>query len=366
MSKGSKEMLLRMREKYSDLGRAGTKAIMAMLLTVLCTHVAMAEGRIKRGRIIDLNRDFEMRGVIGSVTELQGFVQETTRAFYDATDQKFKQDLAERFDLSDFDMNGGFLTIGVATENMWKYFTVQAELLVMNPDTATVAQRNYYIAVDSVLFNGQEFDNQKIPAGTPFTAEILGALAQINGLFTPITVQISESLRFTPCIGIGVFGFVGEYEIDAGPARGVVQYQFPPENFVVGGSADGYIGAGLPEIGIGGELTFGDDRGVNIVLQGHIATLQYEGSTSYFTTSSRRDKNADIDHVHGWLQAALEFPFESGRAISIGGKLDMIQSEVEINSEPGTTEEIIARRERFDKRVDFEITTATAFLGVMF
>jgi hypothetical protein len=359
-----------MREKANKSNRTGKgtdlPAMLTLLFMLVAADVAIAEGVVKGGRIVDPNRDFEIRGVIGSVTEMQGFVQETTRAFYDATDQQFKQDLAERFDLDDFDMDGGFLAIGVATENIWKYFTLQFELLFMNPETDAVAQRNYYIAVDSVSFNGQEFENQQIPAGTPFTAEIFGALTQINGLFTPITIQTSESFRFTPWIGIGFFGFFGEYEIDAGPARGVVQYQFPPENFVVGGTSDGYIGAGLPEIGIGGELMFGDDEGVNVVLQGHIATFQYEGSTSYFTSSSRRDKDADIDHVHGWLQGSLEFPLESGRALTVGGKLDMIQSEVEILSEPGTTEEIIARRERFDKRVDFEMTTATAFIGVTF
>ena len=344
--------------------RAGS--VTTLLLIGALDGVANADGIVKGGRVIDEHRNFEIRGVVGTVTEMQGFVQETTRAFYDATNQKFKQDLAERFDLNDFDMDGGFLAAGIATENIWEYFTLQFELLFMNPETDTVAQRNYYIAVDGMSFNGQEFDNQQIPTGTPFTAEIFGALAEINGFFTPITIQVSESFRFTPWIGIGLFMFFGEYEIDAGEAKGVVQYQFPPENFVVGGESDGYIGAGLPEIGIGGEMTFGNSKGVNVVVQGHIATFQYKGSTSYFTTSSRRDKDVDIDHVHGWLQAALEFPLESGRALTVGSKIDMVQSKVDIQSEPGTIEEIIARRERFDKRVDFEMTIATAFVGITF
>lgn len=364
------ELLLRIRKKANEPDyvemKTGMRTLVMMIVTATVAGGVGAEGIVRGGRIVDPDRDFEIRSVVGSVTEMQGFVQETTRAFYDATDQQFKQDSAERFDLSDFDMDGGFLAVGLATENRWKYFTLQFELLFMNPKTETVAQRNYYIAVDSVSFNGQELDNQQIPAGTPFKAEILGGLTQINGLFTPISIQTSESFRFTPWIGIGLFMFFGEYEIDAGEARGVVQYQFPPDNFVVGGKSDGYIGACLPELGIGGELLFGNDEGVNFAVQGHIATFQYEGSTSYFTTSSRRDKHADIDHVHGWLRASLEFPLESGRALSVGGKLDMIQSDVDIQSEPGSTEEIIARRERFDKRVNFEMTTATAFVGVTF
>jgi len=318
------------------------------------------------GRDVEEKRDFRIRGVIGSIIEMEGFVQETTRAFYDATDQEFKQDLAERFDLNDFNIDGGFATVGLSTETIWTYFTLQFDLLAMNPETDTVARRNYYIDVDDVSFNGRSFENMQIPEGTRIKADLAGALVELNGLYTPFTFEPNDSVLFTPWVGLGLFLFFGAYDIDAGPPQGVIQYQFPPEDFVVGGSADGFIGGGMPELGLGGELILGRKEEMNLIIQGHVGFFSYDGSTRYVTTSEHRDKDADIDHLRARVQVSAEFPLESGRVITLGGQFETIDSEATIESEPGTEDEIIARRERFDKEIEFKMTTGTAFVGLTF
>jgi hypothetical protein len=336
---------------------------------LIASSLTASAGSFVSGREVSETRDVKLRGIVGTVSEMSGFVQETTRAFYDASDQQFKQDLAERFDFNDFNVDGGYATVGVGWERIWKYFTLQIDLLFMNPETDAVARRNYYIDVDDVSFNGRSFGNIKIPEGTPFSVDIFATLTEVNALYTPFTFKPSDSFQFTPWIGLGLFLFLGQYDIDAGPATGVTQYQFPLEDFVVGGSAEGYLGAGLPELGIGGEVVLGDTSGkdsARLSLQGHVGVLQYDGGTGYFTTSDHREKDVDIDHVHSWVQVALEIPLKSGRTMSFGGKYDVISSDAEITSEPGTIEEIIARRERFDKQIEFEMTTATGFVGITF
>ncbi len=155
-------------------------------------------------------------------------------------------------------------------------------------------------------------------------------------------------------------------EIDAGAPSGVIQYMNPQEDFVVGGQADGVVGLGLPELGLGGQLRIGSPGAVNLVLQGRYAILQYDGDMSYFTSSRHREKNVDIDHFNARVSCALEFPLASGSCITLAAQYQLIESEAAVTSKDATTEEIIARRERFDKDVDFTMGVGTAMLGMTF
>lgn len=338
----------------------------AALVLGVCAVASAAESKFSKGRDIGDKRDFQVRVVAGQVMELEGFVEETTRAFYDATDQSFKQADAERFDLDDFEVDGGFATVGFSLERAWKYITFQFDLLGMNPTTDAVARRNYYISVDEVTFQGRQYENMQIPEGTPFSADIFGTVVGLNGLYTPFSYRPSPNVRFTPMIGLGLFLFFGTYDIDAGPARGTTLYEFPPEEYVVAGSAEGFLGAGIPELVLGGELVFGAPDKVNFAVQGTFGYFAYDGSTRYLTTSDEREKNADIDHFHTRLRLALELPMKSGRAFTVGAQYELIESDAYISSKAGTVEQIIERRERFDKDIDFRLSAGTGFVGLTF
>ena len=324
-------------------------------------------GAFRAGRSEPGSRDFRISAALGTLSEIQGAVEETTRAYYDATDQTFKQDFAEAYDLNDFDITDGYTTIGFSLESMWKYFTLQLDTAIFNAESDTVAKRNYYIGVgEDIEFQGQGYDNLLIPEGTPFRMEMIAAVIELRGLYTPFTYAPNESIRVTPWVGLGLFGFVGQYDIDAGNPSGVTPYLYPPEDFVIGGQSEGLAGLGLPEIGMGGELRLGREGGANVILQMHYAVCRYDGSTKYIVSSRHREKNADIDHVNMETRCMLEFPMAENRAFLLGIQYQYVESEADITHAATTEEEIIESRERFDKRVDFKMEALTAMAGVTF
>ena len=338
-----------------------------LIIMVLLCRTADAGGVFRAGRDIGDKRDVNLRVTVGEVLEIEGAVQETTRSFYDVTDQQFKQDLAERYDLNDFGMEGGYPTVGLAFENAGKYFTFLFDIALMNPEVDTVAQRNYYIGIGKKIeFDGGSYENMKIEEGTPFTMDIIGAVTEVRGLFTPFTFRPGESFRFTPWIDVGLYMFLGNYDIDAGPATGVTKYLEPPQDFVIGGKSSGLIGIGMPEFGAGGEIRLGGEDEVNLVLQGYYSAFEYEGSSAFLTSTRHREKNLDLEHVNYRIRLILEIPLSGGRNVTVGVKYQLVESEAAITSQAATEAEIIASRERFDKDVNFRLLMVSGMLGLTF
>ncbi|MDA0576854.1 MAG: hypothetical protein O3B24_02015 [Verrucomicrobia bacterium] len=330
---------------------------------------AQADGEVthvEAGRVLSKNRDARISVEGGAIVEMQGFVNEIQRAFYDATGDTYKQN-PEGYDLSDFQIDDGYAVLGISFEKAWKYFAFEGRVLGMDPKTEATARRNYYLSVGDVSFNGQSYDYIKIPEGTPFTAEFVGALFELNALVTPVTFWISQNSRFAPWIGVGVYGLAGTYDLDAGPATGTTIYQNPPETFVVGGHADGSIVGALPELVIGGELVYGEDDATQLLLQTYFGVFTYSGASGYFTSKDQRyDKHADIDHWHLRVRGAFDMPLKSGFVLTAGLQLDMVDTQATFTQTATTREEIIARRERYDKEGEVKMTILTGFVGLAF
>jgi len=108
------------------------------------------------------------------------------------------------------------------------------------------------------------------------------------------------------------------------------------------------------------------EKGVNVVLQGHYAVCQYEGGSTFLTTSSHREKNLDIDHVNQRVRLEVEFPLKSGRMVTVGVQYQMIESEGSITATDQTAEEILANRARFNKYATFTLESIVAMLGLTF
>jgi hypothetical protein len=321
---------------------------------------------VSRGRDLEDGRDFSLRLTGGQIVSIEAFVKETTRKLYDVTGSTWKQADAEDYSLSDFDMDSSLGALGVSMEKAGRYFSFQLDAALMNPETDTVARRNYYIEVSDVTYQGQEYDQMKIPEGTPFSAEALGFLVEARMLFSPVTLRPVRMVRFTPWFELGLFGFIADYDINAGPAQGLVQYQNPPEYFVIGGHASGYGGLGLPQIGLGGELRLGDEDTVNVVLQANYGFLEYDGSTRFLTVNRHREKNVDLEHTNLRLRALLEFPFKDARCFTFGFQYQSIESDAFISSTATDPEEILARQERFDKEVAFSLEAFQVMAGYTF
>lgn len=324
-------------------------------------------GVLSAGRQISAQRNSRLQVSIGQVRQLDVLVEETTRAFYDVTGREDDQARAQTFDGSDFNMEDGYLTIGLKWENARKYFTWQAETALMNPSTDAVARRNYYIGIGrSVKYEGKSYDNMLIPEGDEFEVSVFGGTLEFRTQFTPFTLQFGNSVRVVPWAELGIFTFMGEYKLDAGEPRGSTVYQNPPEDFVIGGRTRGFAGMGLPEWGGGGEIRIGEDDGPVVSLRGSYTVCNYSGGTRFLTSSSHREKSIDLSHRNVRLQAHVELPTVSGRAWLLGARYQKIKSRALIESTGATEEEIIERRERFDKQVEFAYESLEFLAGFTF
>jgi hypothetical protein len=343
------------------------KLLLLSIVLSAALYVPGHAGVFTGGRDLGDTRDFVIRGTFGQISELEAMVQETTRSYYDTVGESFRQADAENYNLNDFGLDDGYATVGISLEKAWNYFTFQFDANIMNPKVDTVAQRNYYIGIgEAIEYGGSSYHNMKIPEGTRFTMDILSGTTELRGLITPFTFRPIDSFRFTPWIDTGLFMFLGQYDLDAGPSTGVAEYLRPVEYFVVGGQSKGFLGMGLPELGLGGEFRIGTDDGPNIVLQGHYAVCEYEGSTGYLTSSKHREKNVDLEHVNYRARCSMEFPFQGGRAFVLGVQYQHVESEASITASAETPEEIIATQERFDKEVQFKIVSVSAMAGFTF
>ncbi len=343
------------------VGRCGV----ALLGWGLCAGAQA--GFIEGGRPSTPERDAGLRIRAGVATEFKGLVQETRRVFYDVSGQSSKQADAETYGSDDFGMDGGYPIVGFGTEKNWRYTALQLEFGFMNPSIDTEAKRNYYLAVgEDIEYGGRTYDHLLIPEGTPFEADFEGGAIDLKFLITPLTMNFGPACRFTPNLNLGIFGFAGNYDIEAGPVRGVTTYQNPPEYFTIGGSASGFIGMGLPEAGLGGELRFGAPEGATLAIRGHYAVCQYDGSSSYVVSSSDREKDLDIEHVNIRARCELSMPLRSGRAVTLGVEYQKIASEGLISSAADGDEEILAARERFDKWVEFDMESLIGSIGLTF
>jgi len=107
-------------------------------------------------------------------------------------------------------MDHSYVSIGFEFENNGKYFTFMVDAAFMNLITETTARRNYYIGVgDEVEYNGAEYTNMKIPAGTPFSMDITGCRSDLRCLFTPFALKPAETVRFSPWLNLSVMLFKG-------------------------------------------------------------------------------------------------------------------------------------------------------------
>ncbi len=335
----------------------------AALLGIMCLP-AVADGFLYGGRDLEDGRDFSIRGSIGRISDFNMMVQETTRKLYDVTGSYWKQDDAENYNLNDFNIADEHTTFGLSVEKAWRFFTFQFDANMMKMESSTVARRNYYIGVgDGIEYEGETYDRMQIPKYTPFDFEIFGGTVDTKIMMTPFTMRFGPGFRITPMLGIGIFGFVGEYEIDAGPVQGVKVYQDPPKEFAIGGTSSGIMGLGIPEYGGGLEIRVGTPDSVNLVVQGHYVMLTYDGSTQFLTSSAHREKNADIDHKNIRGRVYLEVPIKNSRSVMIGVDYQKIESEAFISSTATDPEEILEKQERFDKEVEFGLDSLRAMVG---
>ncbi|HOW96402.1 MAG TPA: hypothetical protein P5567_10360 [Kiritimatiellia bacterium] len=309
-------------------------------------------------------------GMLGQVTTLDGYVQETTRPFYDITDPGKNDQFAESYTLEELGFDGGYATFGFSFEKQWRFFTLQANLSYLSPAVRGEAVRDYYIGVEDVSYNGETYDYMHIPEGAPFEAEMQGGSFAMRGLATPVSITAGRAVEITPSLGLGLNTFFSYFEIDAGPAQGVVLYEIPPREYVVGGRGKGWTGMVLPELGAGLDVRFGggtaEQRAPELLLQAYFALLDFSGSTEDFGISSRNAKDVDLEYDHFEARALVGIPMSKDLELLLGVGVQHMKADAEVMAEDRPAEEVEELREKFNKFIQLEMTTVTFLAGLRF
>ena len=341
----------------------------AFFVATLCVAGAFAQAEWDWTSETPENRDSQWRFYFGAITSLKGSVDETFRAFYAATGQDYKQALAESYNLSDFNVDGPFQTIGFHYDHTWKFWSFKTDMLFFDISTDAKAKRDYYIGVGKdISYGGRGYDHLMIPKGDEFSIELLGTMTDLMFTYSPITFFYGDNddLRLTPGIDLGLVIFGGQFDIDDGDPRGTTVYQNPPVDFVIGGHSKSFLGGGAPKIGAGAKFVKGLDGDPQWVSRVDLGYFTYNGGTKLFTSNGHREKELDVSMYS--LNAETGFVLPIGDSISLTGglRLQFLTLSGEIKSKEKDTAKIIAARERFDKSVDFTITTAMVYVGLMY
>ncbi len=340
----------------------------AALLAAITSN-ATAEA-VMGGRPVDPKKDFAITVRVGEVTDIEGSVEETTRRVYELEGTPEKQFDAESYDLNELGLSSSDTTYGIGLEKQWRYVTLRGDLAYLSAEATGVAKRDYFIGVDDVDYNGRSYENMKIEQGEAYKATLDGAMAALRAQITPFTIAPENIVSFTPWIHLGLQVVAANFAVDAGPAEGLQSYENPPRTYVIGGSGEGNGGVFTPEIGIGGELRiflWENQAGlVELNLQGTYAIFNYNGSSDTLGISARNDKDLDVDYDAFELRGILNYPLSDEVDLLFGAEFKMLTADASSKAKITSDEEALAKRERFDKDINLELTAVEFFAGVRF
>ncbi len=321
-----------------------------------------------RGRVFDPEKRLRIDVLVGEVSTLEGLVDETTRPLFEVTGQPELQSRRESFSFSELGLRTGEATYGLGLELMGKWVTLQAESTFMRAEARGIAVRDFYIGVGEVRFDGRPYEYQLIDRGAAYVADLDAMLLGVRGLVTPVTLSPGGRSQFVPWVSLGLFSFVGDLDVDAGPARAVVQYENPPRDYVQGGRSTGDATAFVPELGVGGELRtrVGERAGqpISLVLQGGYSIFEFHGSTGDLGISSRNEKNLDVGYASWDARAMFEWPMSGRYDLVAGAGFRSLRADALSEAKDRSLEETLVLREKFDKQIDLEITRVNALVGV--
>lgn len=337
------------------------------LVVLLCYHIGPvpSHGQFQAGRNLEGRKTFTVSLSLGSVFGLDGEIQETERPI-EVIGGQTSGAPPEDYSWKELGFDDGFGTWGLNVEKVWKYITLQGHLSYGNPTVSSTSDRDYYIGVGEVSFQGQEFEYMVIEEGEDFSGDIDLYMLDLRMLITPIYFGDPDYVGFTPWLHVGLYSFLADYTINAGPARGVTQYENPPRDYVTGGTGTGQTGLLVPELGIGGELSLSLSERLRLYLQAHAALLKVSGTNRDFGVSSRNEKAVDVDYATAGARVLAEW-LVSDRVDWIGGvEFRYMSGDAEIRATDKSNEEILTLREKFDKDAHFEMSSLTAFIGLRF
>lgn len=337
----------------------------ALLAAVTCSAPAQI---ISGGRLLDTNKTFSISASVGQVTEIKGSVNETTRRVYDLLGLPSKQLDAESYDLNELGLSESEIMYGINLEKQWRYVTLRGDFAYLSAEADGVAQRDYFIGVDKISFDGRNYEYMKLEEGENYKATLDGAMIALRTQITPFTIAPENIVSFTPWLHLGLQVIVGSFEVDSGPAQRIQQYENPPRDYVVGGHGEGDSSVFAPEIGVGGELNIylgqTENGPIGLAIQGTYAIFEFQGSSDSLGISSRNEKDLDMEYDMAELRAVFNYPLSREVDLLIGAKYQLITADASSKAKIVSVEEALATREKFDKDISLELTLVSAFVGL--
>ncbi len=356
------------------------RAVIAVVLMSLVLIQSSFANGFSGGRYMKSENPFSITFNAGYIGLDKGEVRETRRA-YDP-DQSGVPDYSaflSAYTIEELGFDDNYLTLGVTMEKQWQYVTLHLNAMHANPNSEAVAkmketaskvpkkQRGYYIGLEEVMYNGKNYEYMWIPDGTKFTADIETLLVEAKAKYTPFHVSVG-SVHVSPWVHFGIYGGFASYEVDAGPAEGIVLYEVPPKEYVVKGKGTGSAGLAVPQIGGGGELRidFGSmtNRPASFVLQGDFSWMRYNGSPSVLGVESTR--HVDFNWLNIKVDAFLELPLNRNVDLIVGATYRIIRTDATLDSVHRTEEAQETLSEKYDKYAEFAITQITGNVGLRF
>ena len=341
------------------------KISLLILLTVLpAAGAASAADAFRWGRNLEGRPTFAVELTGGRVTRIEGSVEETIRPYYE---QIGKETQGESYTLAELGLDGKKATFGARLEKRWRFFTLGLGGFYYHPSAATVAIRDYYLGIsDKIEYQGEEYEYMMIPEGRPFTADLRTMFCEVSLLFTPVTIAPLPNFELVPEIYLGINGVFGKYDLDAGSPTGTVVYENPPRDYVVGGRSRGCVGAAVPAIGLGGEVRIGPPDGLRLTARAGYSLFRYDGSTDYLPISIRNEKNLDLDYDNFTGRVQMELPLSDRLDFLIGVSYTYFKIDADATATEKSPEEIEDLREKFDKKINFEMSEIHGFAGLRF
>jgi len=316
------------------------------------------------GRKVTPGRSFSLEMMGGAVTRIYGKVKETSRPYYEMIGKEAE---GHTYTLSELGLDKNLFTWGGRLEQRWKYLSVAFSASYMKFSSSTTAKEDFYIGIsDRIEYQGKEYDYMMIPEGHHFTADYPAALLDLQFLITPLTWQPAEALQISPWLCLDLFGFFGKYDLNAGPPTGTTFYEYPPQEYVVGGHSQDWIGMGVPGIGPGGEIILGKPGGVRLALEANAVFFKYSGSSDSFPVKVSQEKDVDLDYYNLVARGRLEVPLSDEVDFLVGLSYQYILADVSTRAQEHTPEEIEELREKWDKDIDFNFSIISLDAGLRF
>ncbi len=308
----------------------------------------------------------------GQMPLFEGEVRETQRAWDEPAEvwETYAFRL-EDYTLEELGLETPITVLGGMLEWQGRFITWDLRAGYLNPSGKATARRDYYIGVQRIDYQGERYEYQMIPEGSTFASELRGGIFITRLLFTPLSlVTADEGFILTPWVRVGLQGFGGRYEIDAGEARGITIYESAEYEYVIGGRGRGSAGVAVPEYGFGAEGSFrvGRNRSgpLRLTLRGDTARFDYSGSTSRFGIDARNHKHLDLRWRSHELEARLDIPLRETLGLFVSASYRHAEAEASLEAKERSFEIQMMLMEKYDKDFDLEYSLWQLGVGLVF